>query len=325
MNHIADIAEGNHLAFLEGIAHAGGQVVQIVGEHIHPALAVAFACGPRIDFGHHTDHAGNIARLGLGAAHTAQSGRNEQHGFIRRLSEAFAYDTLGVEQGDGGAVDNTLGADVHITARRHLAVLGNAQGVVAVVVVQGGVIGYHHAVGYHHARGVFVRGEQSQRMARIHHQGLLISHFREVTHGEQILGPVLEYGTVAAVGNQFMRMLGHARVQIVLYHQHNGRRLACAGRIFVDGAGKHGIIGSEAVHINPAVGFKFVAKFGRQHLVPLGREIAKRIAHGQFFFFAGKDIASGRCMVDVGIVGFGFGECIGNALAYLSLEIVHGG
>ncbi len=90
-------------------------------------------------------------------------------------------------------------------------------------------------------------------MTGIHMQGLFLRHFREVLHGQKVLRPILEHGTVTAVGNQFPRMLRHRRVQIVLDHEHNGSRLVRLSRILGNRTGIHLVIRLETVHVNPTV------------------------------------------------------------------------
>ena len=63
--------------------------------------------------------------------------------------------------------------------------------------------------------------EETERMARVHHEGLLVGHGREILHHEAVLSPVLEHGSVAAVCDQLVRMLSHAVVQVVLDHGHD--------------------------------------------------------------------------------------------------------
>jgi len=47
---------------------------------------------------------------------------------------------------------------------------------------------------------------------------LFIGHEGQVLHGEQVLGPVLEYSPIAPVGNEFIRMLGYSRIKVILDH-----------------------------------------------------------------------------------------------------------
>ena len=64
---------------------------------------------------------------------------------------AQAVQPPGIQKGNGGAVYDALRTDVHKRAGRHLAVGGYAEGVEAVVILFGGVVGHHHAVGNDYA------------------------------------------------------------------------------------------------------------------------------------------------------------------------------
>jgi hypothetical protein len=140
-------------------------------------------------------------------------------------------------------------------------------------------------------------GNKPERVAGVQHQGLLVGHFGQVFHGEAVLRPVLEHRAVAAVGDEFVRVFGHLGVEVVLHHQHDGRRLFGAMRIVADGPGEHGVIGPEAVHVDAAVALQFFGEFGRQHGVVPGIEIAQGVADGQFFLLIAQhplDDAFGR-------------------------------
>ena len=132
---------------------------------------------------------------------------------------------------------NTLRADIHVAAGRHLAVLAHAQRIEAFPIVRFGIVGNHHAVGDYHTRRILVAGEKAQRMAAVHHQRLLVGHGGEVLHHQPVLRPVLENGAVAPVDDELVRVLRHSLVQVVLDHGHDGRRLPALGRIFVNGSG----------------------------------------------------------------------------------------
>ena len=87
--------------------------------------------------------------------------------------------------------------------------------------VQLRIVRYDHTVGHYHARSILVAREESERVARVHHEGLFVGHSGKVLHHEAVLCPVLEYGTVASVGDELVRVLGHTVVQIVLDHRHD--------------------------------------------------------------------------------------------------------
>ena len=149
-----------------------------------------------------------------------------------------------------------------------------------------------------------MRREQSQRMARIHHQCLFFGHSGQILHGQQVLGPVLKYGSVTAIRNQFVRMLCYRRVEVVGDHQHDGCRLFGFVRVFVNRAGIHLIVRTETIHVDTSVGFQLMGKFIGQHLVELFREIPQSIPQCQFFFFRRKNVFSFRSVTYTFIVRF---------------------
>ena len=170
-------------------------------------------------------------------------------------------------------MDDALRSNVHIGAGCHLAVLGYTKGVEALPVVLRGVVRDHHSVGHDDSRGVLVAREESEWMAGVHDEGLLLRHCGEIFHRQTVLGPVLEDGSVAAVGDELVRMLGHSRVQIVLYHCHDRGSLGASCRILVYRAGVHRIVRTQAVHIDAAVFAEFTGELRGECTVLMLREI----------------------------------------------------
>ena len=237
VHHVAHIGQGNHFLGFHGLADAGDERIQAGVKLVHPTLFIAFFGGLGVNLCRDAHHAGNVACLGLCAAHAAQTRRDkEQRPVILSASEGSHF-PCGIHHRNGGAMHNTLRADIHVAAGRHLAVLAHAQRIEAFPIVRFGIVGNDHAVGHNHARGVLVAGKQAQRMAAVHHQRLLVGHGGEVLHHQPVLRPVLENGTVAAVDDELVRVLRHSLVQVVLDHGHDGRRLPALGRIFVNGSG----------------------------------------------------------------------------------------
>ena len=79
-------------------------------------------------------------------------------------------------------------------------------------------------------------------------------------------------------------MLRHCRVEVVLYHQHDGCSLAATRRVSVHGPSAHRFAGQEPVHVDPAVGAEFLGEFRGEDRVVLGREIPQGIVQSQFPF-----------------------------------------
>ena len=150
--------------------------------------------------------------------------------------------------------------------------------------------------------------EQTHRVARIHSKGLLIGHRGKILHRQSVLRPVLEDGSIAAVDNQFVRVLRHARVEVVLNHRHNGRCLTRTGRIFVDGTSIHLVGRTVAVHIDAPILPEFVGKLACQLLVQVLGKVAQSVLECQHFLFLGEDIFAFGSVVDGGVVGFHLGQ-----------------
>ena len=131
-------------------------------------------------------------------------------------------------------------------------------------------------------------GEKTQRVAAVHGQRLLFGHARQILHHKPVLGPVLECGSVATVYYEFMGMLGHALVEVVLYHSHHGCSLGAFCRIFIDRTGVDAVGGAVAVHIDAAVLLELCGELRGKLGVQLGREIAQCVAKRQFLFGGGQ-------------------------------------
>ena len=293
------------------------QFLNVVIHLIDPTLLITLLRSGRVDFGGDAHHTGDVAGLGLGAAHATEASSDKQ-----LASSAAAVFTRCVEHGDSGAVDDALRADIHIGASGHLAVLRHAEGVVTLPVVGFAVVRDHHAVGDHHARGVLMRGEEAHRVTAVHSQGLVFVHVGKVLHYEAVLCPVLEDGTVAAVDDELVGMLCHGRVEVVLDHQHDGRGLLAFGRIFLNRAGVHLVGRTETVHVDAAVFLQLLGKFGGQGGVELGGEVTQGVADGQLLLSLRQDVLALGRVVDIRVIRFHFRQFIGDAGENLFLEIV---
>ena len=288
-------------------------------QFVHPSLLEAFPRGFGVDLGDDRHHARYVARLGLRAGHAAQPRRDEQHAARRGAvpGEALAR---GVHHRDRRTVDDALRPDVHVRSGGHLPVLRDAEGVHPLPVVGFRVVGDHHAVGHHDARRVGIRREKPERMARIHHQRLTVGHLREVLHRQTVLRPVLEHRAVAAVGNQFVGMLRHGLVQVVLDHQHDGRGLPALRGVFVDRPRVHLVVGTQAVHVDPAVLAQLGGELPGQHGVVPGGKVAQGVAQGQLLLGRRENVLTLGRMVDLSVVRLRGGQPVGNARADIGLK-----
>ena len=81
-----------------------------------------------------------------------------------------------------------------------------------------------------------------------------------------------------------MRMLSHCRVQVVLYHEHDGSSLFRLVRILVNAACIHVVCRSESVHIYASVVAQLGSKLRCKCLVEFLREISQGIAQCKLLF-----------------------------------------
>ncbi len=276
---------------------------------VDPALVVALAGGGGIDLGRDANHAGYTGSLGLCAGHAAETRCDEEQTAQVAVGTQGA---AGIEHSDGGAVHDTLRADIHVGAGRHLTVLRDTERIVALPVVGLGIVGNHHAVGDDHAGRARMRGEETERMARVHDQRLLVGHLAQILHHQAILGPVLKDSAVAAIGYELVGMLGDGGVEIVLNHQHDGRGLTRAGRVEIYRPRVHGVGWAVAIHIYTAVVGELAGKLGCERRMEMGREIPQGIAQGEFLLLGREDVLAARGVVDRGVVARMVGQGVGD-------------
>ena len=139
--------------------------------------------------------------------------------------------------------------------------------------------------------------EQTQRMSRIHHECLFVSHRSEVLHDKAVLGPVLEHGSVTSICDQFVRMLCHAVVEIVLDHRHDRSRLTRLGRIFIYRPGIHLVVRTEAVHVDTSVLLQLLCEFLGQNFVVLCWEVPECVPDRQHLLLVAQYLLALRSMV----------------------------
>ena len=224
-NDVSNQANGNRLPVVGRLNHSVNRFVDGVRNLRQPTLLMPLVSSVRVGFSDDASRTCDGGSLGLSARHAAESTGDEGHtGKVSIIVEP-QMKTGSVEQGNGGAVDNTLGADVHVGTSRHLAVLRYAKSIHSFVILLARMVWNHHAVGYHHSRRIGMRRKQAQWMARIHDERLVICHFAEVLHHETILRPILEHCSVSAVSDEFVWKLCNSGVEIVVNHEHDGCRL----------------------------------------------------------------------------------------------------
>ena len=130
----------------------------------------------------------------------------------------------------------------------------------------------------------------------------------------------MEDRAVAAVGNEFVGVLRHGRIQVVLDHQHNGRRLAACGGVLVHRTRVQGVGGAVAVQVDSAVFVQFPRAFFRHHGVVRLRDVAQRIPNGEYFFVRRQEVLALGRVGNRGVPTGMFGEKVRNTGAQFVLK-----
>ena len=174
IDDVAVVGDRQGLAGCGGIEHPPDRGGEVVGDLRDPALGVTGLDARGVDLGDDPGAAGDLQRLGLGAGHPAEPRGDEGvAGEVAVLGHP-EVEPAGVEQGDVGAVDDALGADVHPAAGGHLTVVDAAQGGEPVEVLRGVEHPDHEAVGDDGAGRFGARGEEPERVARTDDEGLSV-------------------------------------------------------------------------------------------------------------------------------------------------------
>ncbi len=122
------------------------------------------------------------------------------------------------DEGLVGALHDTLCADIDPRTGRHLAVHHQAFAIEFVEMLPIGPVRHQVGIGQQDARGVLVRLEYADRLARLDQQGLVILQPLQGLDDLVIAFPVARRPANAAIDHQLFRTLGDIGVEVV--HQH---------------------------------------------------------------------------------------------------------
>ena len=284
LQQIHDVAVIGHGAggtsglMLPGDGHG---LLQTVGAVADPALGIAGVDTGVIYLGDDGGGAGDLSSLALGAAHAAETGRDEQTSRQVAVIGDAQLQPSGVEQGVEGAVDDALRADVHPSAGSHLAVVGHAQGggpVEVLLIVEGA---HHQTVGDDDPGCQLVGMEQTQRMAGHDNQRLLIGQLLQILLDEPVLHPVLADLAGLAVGHQLIGIQRHVEVQVVVDHHLDSPALDALALVLADGLAVDLALGAEAIAVDAAVLRQLLSELLGHLCVVIGVDVAQGVLDGQ--------------------------------------------
>ena len=118
-------------------------------------------------------------------------------------------------------------ADIDPRTGGHLAVHGETLLIQFVEMIPGRPVRHEVGVGDQHARRILVGAKDADRLAGLHHQRLVFVEIAQRCDDLVEIGPGAGGAADAAVNHQFVRVLGHFRIEIV--HQHAKRRFGHPG------------------------------------------------------------------------------------------------
>ena len=277
VDHVAVVGYRDRLLLVHSLAGETEGLVDVGGNLLHPALAVAGLDARSVYLGDDGCGAGYFGGLGLSAAHASETGAYEEVAgeiTVLRHSELHAS---GVEERVERAVNDALRTDVHPSAGGHLAVVGHSElhGFVPVVEVVEKT--HHHGVGDDDARSVLARGEEAEGMTRFDHERLLVGHLLEIFLDEAVLEPVLAYLTGLAVGYEFVGIEGDVEAEVVVDHHLESLACEAFSFVFVDRLGLEVALGTPAVGVDASAGAELFQKFRSHLFVELLGEIAESV------------------------------------------------
>ena len=159
--HIAVIGDGNRSVTVHGLFGQRKGLRQRIRYVSHPALTVAGFNTRGIHFGYDSRRTGHLGSFGLGAAHTAQAGRDEKPSAQVTVLRDAELQPSGIQKGVESAVHNALRPDIHPPAGSHLTVIGytHLHGCMPVLLII--IQPYHHRIRNNDARRFGFRLEES--------------------------------------------------------------------------------------------------------------------------------------------------------------------
>ncbi len=278
IHNIPVIGDGHRLFVLDRLEGQPRDLFQVGGDFPDPALPGAGLDPGGIHFCDNGHRPADFSGLGLGPAHPSEAGGDEKPAFQVLMRFQSQFQTAGIEQGVVGSVHDPLGADVHPAARCHLPVAGHSHlgsGLPVLLIV---ILSDEQPIGDDHPWTVRTGTKQSQGMAGLHHQGLVLGQDLEISLDQTILHPVLADPAGFPVGHQFIGIQGHIEIQVVVDHDLEGLPGQAVACILLQGFGPDRSRGAKAVAVDPAPGSEFLEQFRGHGLVQGCGDIAQRVA-----------------------------------------------
>ena len=214
---VADDAHAERSLLFDGALHPTHGVVEVVGELVEVARLESSLRPRRVDL--HAEEGGPGHGRGerLRAAHATEAGRED--GPAAQVVRAEVLAARGAE-GLVGALQDALRADVDPRAGGHLPIHHQAACLEVAKDLPGGPVGHEVGVGDEHARGIGMAAQDTDRLAALHQQRLVVAEGLERGDDPFERRPVAGGLPRSAVDDQILGSFRHLRVEVVHQHAH---------------------------------------------------------------------------------------------------------
>jgi hypothetical protein len=270
VDDVAVVGDGHGFLFNHRFARHREYFGEVARNLFDPALDMARFDPRQVDLRDDADDSRDFRRLGLRAAHSAESRRDEEP---PREDVAVwgpvEFHASGVQDGVVGAVDDALWSDIHPAARGHLSVVGDAELHRPMPVFLRVEHSDHERVGQDDARRFGARPEESERMPRLDDERLVAREDFEIPLDEPVLHPVLADLSRLSVGDEFIGVERDVEVEVVVDHDLESFAFDAFAPVLVDRTAPYPALRAESVAVDPPARAQFLEKFRREPFVML--------------------------------------------------------
>ena len=139
-----------------------------------------------------------------------------------------------------------------------------------------------------------MRAEESERMARLHYERLVLRDDFEIFLYKEVLHPVLADLPSLSVGDELVWIERHVEVEVVVDHYLEGFAFDALALVFVDGLAVELSFRTEAVAVDASVLLIFFEELGGEFFVVLLGDVAQSVLEREDYFFIVEYLSSVR-------------------------------
>ena len=154
-------------------------------------------------------------------------------------------------------MNDPLRADVHPATSSHLTVVGNAHLFSDFPVVHVVIFTDQETVSNDDARSFWFRFKEAKRVTRFNDQGLVFCHHFQVFLDQVVLHPVSTDRSCFSISNQFIRIKGNLKAQVVVNHDLHCLSSSAFSFVLINWFSIDAIFWTEAIAIDPTASFQF--------------------------------------------------------------------